>query len=273
MYDAIKTISIRKSCRNFSIEPVVEKTLDKIRDLLKQAYIGPLGNEISFRIIDFSQNSDEVNGKLGTYGIIKGARIFIGGAITESTAAYIDYGYCFEKIILELTEMKLGTCWMAVASKKEIVRATFESKYGISKNEMVPAVSPFGYAKEKDGFVQAFVRIAMRTNSRKAWEELFFDGFGGDPLDKSMIGNYVEALNALRAAPSAVNKQPWRVYKEKESQNFHFYRKGGHPIDMGIAMLHFEFAARQKGLSGEWGKTDNPHPIDGMEYTLTWLGK
>jgi nitroreductase len=273
MQDAIKTIGIRKSCRNFSVEPVAEKTMQQIKDLLKQAYRGPLGNEINFRIIDFSKNTDEYNGKLGTYGIIKGARIFIGGAITESTDAYIDYGYCFEKIILELTEMGLGTCWMAVAAKKEIVRSTFESNYGISKNEMVPAVSPFGYAKEKDGFLQAFVRIAMRTNSRKAWEELFFDGFDGKPISKNIIGKYSEALDAVRVAPSAVNKQPWRVYKEKDSQNFHFYRKGGHPIDMGIAMLHFELAARQTGLEGEWKKINTPHSIDGMEYTLSWFGR
>lgn len=58
----------------------------------------------------------------------------------------------------------------------------------------------------------------------------------------------MNALEAVRIAPSAVNKQPWRIVKI--GNDFHFYEKHTlgnrsgaewdvQKIDMGIALYHF----------------------------------
>ena len=64
----------------------------------------------------------------------------------------------------------------------------------------------------------------------------------------------------LRLAPSAVNKQPWRVVMTEEG--FHFFENkmvGGESIgfdmqriDVGIAICHFHMAAEEKGLVGHF---------------------
>ena len=61
----------------------------------------------------------------------------------------------------------------------------------------------------------------------------------------------------MRSKPSAVNKQPWRAVVCGDT--VHFYEKhnkgygeGGwdiQRIDLGIALAHFELAAKESGLS------------------------
>ena len=43
-------------------------------------------------------------------------------------------------------------------------------------------------------------------------------------------------------------------------------------VDMGIAMCHFELAARERGLAGHW-VVDDPRieqPDENTEYTASW---
>jgi hypothetical protein len=44
-------------------------------------------------------------------------------------------------------------------------------------------------------------------------------------------------------------------------------------VDMGIAMCHFELAARERGLAGSW-LVEHPTPDEvaaGLEYTASWI--
>ncbi len=63
----------------------------------------------------------------------------------------------------------------------------------------------------------------------------------------------------VRWAPSAVNRQPWRVVVDGNEARFYEARTLGRPgaegwdiqkIDMGIAMYHFAAAVEQ--ASGDW---------------------
>ena len=68
----------------------------------------------------------------------------------------------------------------------------------------------------------------------------------------------VSPLEMVRLAPSAVNKQPWRVVLDKNGA--HFYRKRSkgfvseavgdmQKIDMGIALCHFALAAKENAIN------------------------
>ena len=86
----------------------------------------------------------------------------------------------------------------------------------------------------------------------------------------------------LRLAPSAKNKQPWRVVFD--GNGFHFiqlYSHGDndgsgqemHRIDMGIAISHFHLIAESENLSGyfkTFEKLDFPLP-EGASYITSWI--
>ncbi|MBO7399910.1 MAG: nitroreductase, partial [Clostridia bacterium] len=76
------------------------------------------------------------------------------------------------------------------------------------------------------------------------------------PLTREAAGVLVDALEAVRLAPSAVNKQPWRVILSGNRAHFYEKRSRGYndgewdiqKIDMGIALCHFEVAAKENGI-------------------------
>jgi nitroreductase len=106
------------------------------------------------------------------------------------------------------------------------------------------------------------MRFFAGSDSRKSWDQLFFDGEPGKPLDKAAAGDWVPVLEAVRMGPSASNKQPWRVLREGPSRFSLLFAEDkaynsalGIPIqqlDLGIAMKHFELAAAACGLPGRW---------------------
>lgn len=88
-------------------------------------------------------------------------------------------------------------------------------------------------------------------------------------------------LEMVRLAPSASNKQPWRIIKDGEGFHFYLSPSKGYSknlgldiqrIDMGIAMCHFELTAKDLGLSGSWTADElqvKKHR-DNEEYLITW---
>jgi hypothetical protein len=82
--------------------------------------------------------------------------------------------------------------------------------------------------------------------------------------------------------PSASNKQPWRIFRDREKNRFHVFlqRTPGYVgnfgdislqnVDMGIAMCHFELSARELGLEGHWQVVEVPIKIGNMSYIASW---
>lgn len=121
-------------------------------------------------------------------------------------------------------------------------------------------------------------------------EFLFFAGAFGNTLTTDAAGEYAEPLEMVRWAPYASNKQPWRIVRIDDAWHFYLQRTQGYGkgtmlfnilrladlqrVDMGIAMCHFELAAREPGLNGCWvlddPKLQTPY---GAEYSATWTAK
>ena len=93
----------------------------------------------------------------------------------------------------------------------------------------------------------------------------------------------------VRLAPSASNKQPWRIVKDGSAWHFYLQRTPKYGpgsvvfnvmkladlqrVDMGIAMCHFELTARELGLDGKWARM-NPGleiPDERTEYVVSWV--
>ena len=100
-----------------------------------------------------------------------------------------------------------------------------------------------------------------------------------------MPPSYSTALEMLRLAPSASNKQPWRIVRQSGRWHFCLARTAGYRaglgekllklediqrVDMGIAMCHFELALQSLGSSGRW-VTKPPAPTSPTGVPNMWL--
>ena len=86
----------------------------------------------------------------------------------------------------------------------------------------------------------------------------------------------------VRLAPSAVNRQPWRIVMKDGA--FHFFEKHTredevpamidmHRIDLGIAMCHFHMTVEELGLTGRFERMDVSYiePAGNMSYIASWI--
>ena len=120
------------------------------------------------------------------------------------------------------------------------------------------------------------------SDHRKPWSELFFANAFSTPLTQAQAGKYRDVLENMRLAPSASNKQPWRVlYDTKLINTFHFFLERSlqykmlgifhlQDIDMGIAMSHFEITAKDQGLAGSWKVDTNAPKEKSLDYIVSW---
>ncbi|MFZ4437388.1 MAG: nitroreductase family protein [Syntrophales bacterium] len=275
----IETIKARKSCRTYSDKPIEPERLAELRQFLASKQEAPFGGKVRFFLLDFNELEIGELKNLTTYGVIKGARQFIAGAVQKQPQAMEDFGYCMEKNILKATSMGLGTCWLGGTFK----RSGFAGKISLGDDELLPVVSPVGYAGGKRSVVDKIFRFVASSDKRKPWSELFYLHDIHTPLDKEKAGRYETPLECVRMAPSASNKQPWRVIKNRDRNAFHFYlkRTPGYGniikdislqnVDMGIAMSHFELSAKELELKGDWAVNDPQTRSDGTEYVVSWI--
>ena len=276
----IDAIYKRSSVRNYADRPVEKEKQDEIRRFLKTKTQGPFGNRVRFELVNLAEAGDQEVKKLGTYGFIKGASLYIVPAIHNHPKAVIDLGYCFETIILHCTDMGLGTCWLGGT----FTRANFAQQVNAQEDEICPAISPVGYAHEKKTLRERALRSVAKSDRRKPWEDLFFKVDLNTSLNREEAGAYDIPLECVRLGPSATNNQPWRIVRNKTDDTFHLFlkRTRGYDkmirsvdlqlIDMGIAMCHFELSARETGLQGGWKELDVSIDAGDAAYIASWEG-
>jgi hypothetical protein len=108
----IETIKERISCRTYGDRPIEPDKTETLKTFLKENTSSPFGSEIRFQLLDFTELGMSETRMRGTYGVIKGTRQFMAGAVRNRPKAMEDYGYCMEKNILKATSLGLGTCWL-----------------------------------------------------------------------------------------------------------------------------------------------------------------
>lgn len=244
-FNVKETIEKRYSVRSYE----TRKVEDAIRkDILAYASMlsNPFGPHIKCKFID--RNTSAKEEKLGTYGMIKNAFLYMGVSIEKQDGYLEALGYELEELILYMTSLGLGTCWLGGTFNK----GAFAEIMNISDNEVFPIVTPVGYPANLS-LKDKVIRGSLKADKRKDWSALFFYNDFSTLLLKEDVKEYVQALEMLRFAPSATNQQPWRVLYENGV--FHFFEYKTLPsmevdmqrIDVGIALCHFHLALNKKG--------------------------
>lgn len=269
-----ETVKARSSVRSYLERPVSPEVREKI-----QQYIAGLDNpfsvDVSFHLLEKTPSAS--GEKLGTYGVVKGASHFIGASVAPGELGLEALGYSFEKLILYLTSLGLGTCWLGGTFN----RSGFASAMKMKEGDLFPAISPFGYPQEKRRMMDSMVRWAAKSDHRQEWSTLFFKDDFLHPLAAKEAGEYAFPLEMLRLAPSAANKQPWRVVQENSF--YHFYEaqsiKSGklgidiQRTDVGIGACHFHLAALERNLHGRFAKLPEQEvqAPEQVNYLFSWI--
>ena len=273
-----EAIRKRKSVRSYEKRPLSDADRDAVLSLIDALYAEetPFPAQIQMRLLEAKAGTDTE--KLGTYGVIRNATAFIGVSVKNTETAMEAVGYTFEKFVLAATAMGLGTCWLAGTFNRE----QFEGNMRLGADEIFPIVCPIGYPAEKSSLVDGIFRKVGKSDQRKDWGELFFENEFGTPLTREQAGAYAFPLEMLRLAPSAANRQPWRIVRRGDA--FHFYReanpKSKHPydiqrLDVGIGACHFHLAAIDRALSGGFARLSETGVAapENMKYLFSWSEK
>ncbi len=271
-YTWIKWIQERTSVRTFEEAEIQESARVSLNSFIQQTKL-QMNEKVRFEIIEKSEDVNQTF-KLGTYGIIKGTNIYIAGIVNNQTTNALELGYQLEKIILYATGLGLGTCWLGGTYN----RKDFENYLSLNQVETLAVLIAFGYKKDKQSLIESTMRLVAKSNQRKPWQELFFNQNTDTELLSEETGSYATVLEMVRIAPSASNKQPWRIIKKNHSYDFYLCRTPAYGIatydlqlnDLGIAKCHFELAAYELNLNGQWSTKMNPNIITEWEYICTW---
>lgn len=260
----LETIKQRTSIRNYEKKPLTNQDLRLVMEILSQANqkIGPFGHQAKFF---YTENQKGNNKQYGTYGFIKHAPAFIGGVITNTIEAMVDFGYLFEEVILQLTAINLGTVWLGGTFKR--------SEFDIEMNEsdIIAAISPVGYPKNKS-MREKVIRSLIKADQRIDFNKLFF---WGEKLEQLPSNHpYHPYLEAVQIGPSASNKQPWRVIIDKDMFHVYIKRNAGYgnqlnfdiqAIDIGIALVHLDLTLQEDHYKTTF-ITQKPFDFDGLDY-------
>ncbi|MGA2479468.1 MAG: nitroreductase family protein [Spirochaetia bacterium] len=302
------TVIIRErfSCREYSPAQIGIKELRSLHDAAAAIVSGPCGTPLRFRLIAATEENANALRGLGTYGFIKSPAAFIVGAAaanpstnprdtaartsaanpSSTSAANLpleDYGYALEQLVLTATDLGLGSCWLGGF----FTRSSFARAVELKPGEVLPAVASLGVIADLEEARNGMLRRRIGGDRRLGWEELFFDGRLGVPLGRAEAGNFCGPLDMVRLAPSASNKQPWRIVKEGRAWHFYLQRNRGYGkglasrllkvediqrVDTGIAMCHFELAAQERFHFGSWAVLPRQREATDLtaEYVVSW---
>jgi len=271
----ITLIQARHSVRTFQPFPVPERNKEVLMEAMQA--VSSDGQRFAW----FEQSpGDILVERLGTYGVIKGAHIFLVGVLPrggkEDRETAVQFGWRFEQVILKATELGLGTCWLGGTFNPR----TFARDIGLQSDEQIVMVSPLGFAADSKHFIDDVSAQVAHSSSRLPWDSLFFTNYLKCALTEKEAGGFAQPLEMVRLAPSAVNTQPWRVMCDE--RGFHFY---GMDIryygikridflrnnDMGIAMSHFALSCNELGLPGKWNCLEKPKHYEKLTYFTSWI--
>ena len=236
-------IRARRSVRSFDGRALDEATKEK---LLSCDMENPYGIPVTVKFLSAKDHGLSCP-------VVTDCDLYVGGRVKDVPKACVAFGFSFERFVLYAQSLGLGTVWLGGTMNRD----AYEKAMKLTCDELMLCASPVGYPAAKMSMRESMMRKVIKADERLAFEELFFDGDFTTPLTKEKAGKYATALEMVRLAPSAVNKQPWRVVVAGDSVHFYLVRSKGvghgekldmQMIDMGIALCHFALTAEELGL-------------------------
>ena len=224
--DILQAIDIRKSRRKYLQTKIDIEKLQKIYNLIE--ICNKEGN-LCIKIIEDA--SEAFKGLRKSYGMFSGVKtlIVLNGKIDDKNLEE-KAGYYGERIVLEATELGLGTCWVGGSFDRN------SDVFKIKENERMVCVITIGNVEAEKSIKEKLVYKMIHRLSKSIEE--FYES------DEEVPKWFIKGIKAVQKAPSALNKQPvrFKYFNGKVTASVddsESYRL----IDLGIAKCHFDIAA------------------------------
>ena len=259
-----ETILTRKSVRAYDGRPIAPEILAQVK-AFADGVDNPFGIPVTFVFLDAKE-------KGLSSPVLTGEPLYVAGKVGKVPYGDVAFGYAMERLLLYAWALGLGSVWIGGTMKREL----FQQAAGLTAGERMPCVSPLGYPAAKKSLRETVMRRGVGADSRLPGEKLFFEGDFGRPLAGKALDPWHDVLELVRWAPSAVNKQPWRLVLR--DGRFHFYLRHDkgytseavgdmQKIDLGIALCHFVLGIELQGRTAAVTVADPGVPTPaGTEY-------
>ena len=261
-------IRTRRSVRTYDSDPIATEDINKLTEYAEKLE-NPFGIGVEFRFLNAKEHNL-------SSPVIVGTESYVAAKVSRAPLYEVAYGYCFEKFCLYAWSLGIGTVMLAGT----LSRRTFEKAMDLGKDEEMPVASPIGYPAEKLSMREKLMRKAVKADARQPFGKLFYDRSFAKSLTEESAEQFADALEMVRLAPSAVNKQPWRAVKCGDTVHFYRAKSMGvlsdgeldlQKIDMGIALAHFDLTLQEQGVDGEFtDKNPGLQVDDDMEYIISY---
>ena len=248
----MELIEKRCSIREFRNKELSEGQILEIKEYFENS--GRLEPDIDVELV-VSVGDDykkRLEGSAGYRGNAFEAPAFLT-ILSEKKGKYLsNAGYIAEELILKLTDMDLGSCWLTTNGSDNVKRALLLED---TEKEAVVVIA-CGFGKKESALKRLDIRTPsdVRIKTRKghlapkiSQEDLVYYKTWGEPMDWNIIDPQLDkAFYAASLAPSFLNKQPYRyVYtddlvilyrlkEESETSREDLY------LDAGATMANFD---------------------------------
>ena len=269
MKNTIQLIRGRRSVRTFDGKMVSPEDREKLQTFASDIR-NPYGIPVKFKFLSAQEQGL-------TCPVVTGTDLYVAAKICKGPHMEEAFGYSFEQFVLYAQSLGMGTVWLGGTMD----RKAFEQAMDLAEEERMPCASPLGYPAEKMSLKESAMRLAIKADERVPFESLFFDGSFDAPLTVEKAGALAQVLEAVRWSPTAANKQPIRAvitdkavhFYVKHSKGFASDRAGDmQKIDLGIALCHFELAAKEVGMNVRFALCDPEISAPNYtEYVASWL--
>ncbi|MCL2544425.1 MAG: nitroreductase family protein [Clostridia bacterium] len=221
-FDAVQT---RQSVRKYTAPPTDEEL----------SRLGSMARQLSWQGVRIVLLKGP-----GLKGAIKGTDVYATIIATKDAPKELE-GYAGEALTLECASLGLGSCWLGGGFYKSVVKIAAKPK----DNEHITCVLAIG-------------RCGKLSPPRHKRKPLASTCGMSDAQRAELPAWQRSALECAALAPSAMNRQPWRLAVTPGS--LQVLDGGGNfgygPVDRGIAMLHVAVGAMHAGAQGIWRPVD-----------------
>ncbi|QGU96274.1 hypothetical protein GOM49_15285 [Clostridium bovifaecis] len=229
----------RHSVRKYKNEKLSTNTLNEIEALANSSL--KLYRDISMyaHLVKDGMKIQKISkGIIGSYGKIVAPHYIV--ITSEEKEGYLEnVGFALERLVLQLTGMNIGSCWIGGFIKKDLLNDIIN----IPQNQIPVIVISFGYPETED----ALTNIISSDYKRKA-----IKGFCSGDFNDEWIG----IMKAVGRAPSAMNSQPWRFFKSRDAVDLYTVKRTiitrhlemMNRIDAGIALCHMHAALEDRNI-------------------------
>lgn len=249
----MKTVKERRSVRTYDGVLLSQEDQDRLMKFAEELE-NPYGIKIEYAFL----RPDEHGLKSP---VLSGETLYMVPKVKKVPHFEEALGYSMEAIVLYAQSLGIGTVWIGGTMNRD----AFERAIDLKADEIMPCVTPVGYPAKKMSLKETMMRKGVKADSRLELGEIVQDR-NLMPYAPEQGSALADALEMVRWAPSAVNKQPWRVIVD--DNRIHFYEKPDkgyvnaatgdlQRIDIGIAMYHFVYGMQKKGAAPAFSSEDS----------------